>query len=148
MKIVEITKNKESFIDILLIGDEEISMINKYLIDGMVYALYDKNMLASICVVLKINSNTLELKNLATYPNFQNRGYGSALIEHICKEYRDKFEYLILGTGENEMTLNFYKNRGFKETHRINNFFTHNYKHKIFENGKQLIDMIYLKRKL
>lgn len=42
-------------------------------------------------------------------------------------------------------TIAFYKNCGFVYSHRIPNFFTDNYEHPIFEAGKQLKDMIYLK---
>ncbi|HOI71821.1 MAG TPA: hypothetical protein PL055_00965 [Methanobacterium sp.] len=42
--------------------------------------------------------------------------------------------------------MNFYKQCGFTESHRIPNFFTKNYDHPIYEDGKQLVDMIYLKR--
>lgn len=148
MQIREISKNKKDFYDILLIGDENISMIDKYLGEGILYALYDTNSLAAVCVVLKIDSDTLEIKNLATSPDFRNKGYASALIDFVSKKYKNEIRFIILGTGENDKILNFYKKRGFRETHRIKNFFTDNYKHPIFENGKQLIDMIYLKKLL
>ena len=38
------------------------------------------------------------------------------------------------------------KKQGFQETHRLKNFFIDNYPHPIFENEKQLVDMIYLKK--
>ena len=41
--------------------------------------------------------------------------------------------------------LSFYKSCGFSESHIIQNFFTDNYDHPMFEDGKQLVDMIYLK---
>lgn len=39
-----------------------------------------------------------------------------------------------------------YNKCGFTESHRIKNFFTDNYDHLMFEDGKQLVDMVYLKR--
>ena len=60
----------------------------------------------------------------------------------------ENFKTLTLGTGDNEKTLNFYKKRGFVKTHTIKNFFIDNYSHPIFENGKQLVDMICLKKNL
>ena len=146
MRILEITKNKTDFMEILLIGDEDESMINKYLNQSNLFALYDKNILISICAVIRIDDKTIEIKNLATYPEYQNKGYASMLLDFICNKCQEKSADIILGTGENEETLNFYKKRGFVETHRIKNFFIDNYSHPIFENGKQLIDMIYLKK--
>ena len=148
MRIEEITKNKTDFMRILLIGDEDEAMINKYLDKSQLFVLYDKDTLTSLCAVSRINDTTIEIKNLATYPEYQNKGYASILLDFICKKYKENFKTLILGTGENDKTLNFYKKRGFVETHRIKDFFIDNYSHAIFENGKQLIDMIYLEKNL
>ena len=146
MEIKEVNSNKTDFMEILLVGDEEASMINRYLEQSTIFALYDNDILASICAVMEIDTETVEIKNLATYPEFQNKGYASKLLDYVCNRYKEKFRTVILGTGENETTLNFYKKRGFVETRRIKNFFTDNYSHPIFENGKQLVDMIYLKK--
>ncbi len=146
MQIKEITTNKTDFMDILLIGDEDERMINKYIEQSTIFALYEGNILTSVCAVAVVNNETVEIKNLATYPEYRNKGYASALIDFVCNKYETGFKYLILGTGENSKTLNFYKKHGFKETHRIKDFFTDNYLHPIFEEGKQLTDMIYLKK--
>jgi len=148
LTVKKITKNKEKFMDILLIGDEEETMVLKYLENGNLYALYDLGVLKSVCITLPVNSDTVEKKNLATYPKFQNQGYATFLLNFIFKKYKKSFKYIILGTGENEKTLNFYKKFGFFEFSRIKNFFLENYPHPIIENGTQLIDMIYLKKEL
>ncbi len=148
MKIKEITTNKADYMDILLIGDEDEKMINKYIDRSIIFALYENTILISVCAVAAVDSETAEIKNLATYPKYQNRGYGSVLIDFVCNKYKTKFKYLILGTGENDKTLSFYKKRGYKKTHRIKNFFIDNYPYSIFEDGKQLIDMVYLKKTL
>ncbi len=146
MQIKEITANKTDYTDILLIGDEDENMISKYIEQSTVFALYVNDVLTSVCAVITTDNETIEIKNLATYPEYQNKGYASALIDFVCNKYKTEFKYLILGTGENNKTLSFYKNRGFKETHRLKNFFIENYSHPIFEDGKQLKDMIYLKK--
>lgn len=146
MEIKEIGENKFEFIDLLLIGDEEESMINRYLKQSTLFVLYDKGKLVSLCAVIKADSDIIEIKNLATYPQYRNKGYASALLDFVYDKYKNECKALILGTGENEKTLRFYKKRGFTEFGRVRNFFTDNYTHPIFENGKQLIDMIYLKK--
>ncbi len=146
MEIKEIGENKFEFIDLLLIGDEEESMINRYLEQSTLFVLYDKGKLVSLCAVIKADSDIIEIKNLATYPQYRNKGYASALLDFVYDKYKNECKALILGTGENEKTLRFYKKRGFTEFGRVRNFFTDNYTHPIFENGKQLIDMIYLKK--
>ena len=146
MEIREVNSNKDDFMEILLIGDEEVSMINKYLEQSTIFALYDNDILTSICAVMEVDSETVEIKNLATYPQYRNKGYASKLLNFVFDRYKKDFKAVILGTGENETTLNFYKKRGFIQTRRIKNFFTDNYSNPIFENGKQLVDMIYLKK--
>lgn len=146
MQIKEITTNKKDYMDILLIGDEDEKMINKYIKQSTIFALYEDNALTSACAVIQADNETIEIKNLATYTQYQNKGYASALINFVCNKYKTNFKYLILGTGENNNTLKFYKKRGFQETHRIKNFFIDNYPHPIFENEKRLVDMIYLKK--
>ncbi len=146
--IKKISENKENFMDILLIGDEQENMVQKYLSSGILYALYEKDILKSVCVILPENSNTIEIKNLATYPKFQNQGHASILLEFIFKKCKKTYNFITLGTGENEKTLNFYKKRGFIEFSRVKDFFIKNYDHPIFENGIQLKDMIYLKKEL
>ena len=55
---------------------------------------------------------------------------------------------MYVGTGDSPLTLPFYKKCGFIESHRVKKFFIDNYDHPIFEGGKQLVDMIYLKKEL
>lgn len=44
--------------------------------------------------------------------------------------------------------IQFYRKNGFYLSHRIHNFFIDNYDHPMFENGVQLVDMVYLKKEL
>ena len=66
--IKKITENKKQFLDLLLLADEQEDMIDKYLSKGDLFALYDDD-LKSVCVVTKIDNDTCELKNIATYQN-------------------------------------------------------------------------------
>jgi hypothetical protein len=53
---------------------------------------------------------------------------------------------MYVGTGDCHSSLSFYNFCGFTEFHRIKNFLIENYDHPMFENGKQLVDMVYLKK--
>ena len=77
MQIKEISTNKTDYTDILLIGDEDEKMINKYIKQSTIFALYDNDTLTSICAVMEIDKETVEIKNLATYTQYQNKGYAS-----------------------------------------------------------------------
>ena len=147
MRIEKIIENKKQFMDLLLLADESEIMIDKYLADGDMFALYD-NDLKSICVVLAIDKETCELKNIATYEKFQGKGYGKALIKFVSDYYKNDYKTMLVGTGETPTILSFYESCGFTISHRIENFFTDNYDHPIFEEDIQLVDMIYLKKDL
>ena len=147
MKIEKILENKKQFLDLLLLADESEVMIDKYLPEGDMFALYDGD-LKNICVVLPINKEICELKNIATYEQFQSKGYGKALINFISDFYKNDYKTMLVGTGETPGILSFYEGCGFQISHRLKNFFTDNYDHPMFEDGVQLIDMIYLKKEL
>ncbi len=147
VKIEKIIENKKRFLDLLLLADEQEDMIDRYLPDGDMFALYDDD-LKSICVVTQIDRETCELKNIATYEKYQGKGYGKSLIRFIFDFYKKDYKTMLVGTGEAPETLSFYESCGFERSHRIKNFFTDNYELPIFEGDIQLIDMIYLKKNL
>lgn len=145
MDIKIIKENKKRFLDLLLLADEQENMIDKYLERGEMFALYDGD-LKSICVVTKEDKDIFELKNLATYEKYQGKGYGSRLIKYIFEHYKDKCKRIIVGTGDSPLIILFYEHCGFVFSHRVEDFFIDNYDHPIFENGIQLVDMVYLKK--
>ena len=143
MEIKLIKTDKKGFLDLLLLADEQESMIDRYLERGDMFALYDGD-LKSVCVVTDEGGGVYELKNIATYERYQKQGYGSALIQYLFSYYNGKCSSMLVGTGDSPLTIPFYEKCGFTRSHIIPNFFIDNYDHPMFENGKQLIDMIYL----
>ena len=147
MRVELINENKKRFLDLLLLDDEQESMVDKYLDKGTMFAIYDDD-LKGICVVTKEKDREYEIKNIATYEKFHGQGYGKKLIDYVCDYFKDDCDTMFVGTGDSPLTVPFYKKCGFVESHRIKNFFTDNYDHLIFEAGKQLVDMVYLKKEL
>lgn len=145
MRIEKIVDNKKQYLDLLLLADESEEMIGRYLDRGDMFALFDDD-LKSICVVTREKDNTYELKNIATYEQHQGKGYGKHLIEYLFEYYKEICRVMYVGTGDSPITLNFYGKCGFQKSHVIKNFFTDNYDHPMYEDGKQLIDMVYLKK--
>ena len=145
MTITEIKENKKQYLSLLLIADEQENMLDKYLKKGRMYVLDDDG-IKSECVVTDEGDGILEIKNIATIPEYQGKGYAKALIDFIVKEYAGKYSVLQVGTGDSPLTIPFYKKCGFVFSHRIPNFFIDNYDHPIYECGDQLVDMIYLKK--
>ena len=54
---------------------------------------------------------------------------------------------MLVGTGDVPSTRSFYEHCGFTISHRVENFFTDNYDHPMYEDGEQQVDMVYLKKK-
>ncbi|NLJ41051.1 MAG: GNAT family N-acetyltransferase [Clostridiales bacterium] len=147
MEIKNIKENKKDFLDLLLLADEQESMVDKYLERGEMFALYDGD-LKSVCVITEEDKDVCEIKNIATYPQYQGMGYGKQLIDGILEIYRGKCKAMLVGTGDSPLTVPFYERCGFKFSHRVKNFFTDNYDHPIIEDGVQLVDMVYLRKDL
>lgn len=143
MQIVEIRENKKKYMDLLFLADEQEDMIDRYLDKGEMFVLLDPEAVAE-CVVCDLGEGIFEIKNIATDPGFQGKGYGRALIDFVTAHYQGRCKKLLVGTGDSPLTVPFYKKCGFTEHHRVKNFFTDNYDHPIFEAGVQLVDMVYL----
>ena len=147
MEIRKVETDQKRYLDLLLLADEQEDMVDRYLERGTMYVLEDDGVKAE-CVVTDEGDGVLELKNLAVEPASQGRGYGKTLIEFLIRTYADQYVTLQVGTGDSPSTIPFYEACGFYRHHLVKNFFTDHYDHPICECGAQLVDMVYLQRKL
>jgi ribosomal protein S18 acetylase RimI-like enzyme len=108
------------------------------------FALFDDD-LKTVCIVTDEGNDIFEVKNIATYEKYHGKGYGKQMMKFIIEKYRNKCKTLLVGTGNVEKSLKYYKNLGFKYSHIVKNFFVDNYDHKMIEDGIELKDMVYLK---
>ncbi|MEG0339493.1 MAG: GNAT family N-acetyltransferase [Oscillospiraceae bacterium] len=145
--ITQITENKKQYLELLLLADEQEMMIDKYIERGEMFALFEGD-LKAICVVTNEGNGICELKNIATVTAYQGKGYGKKLVDFICNHYASICSTMLVGTGDSVLTVPFYQSCGFVKSHKIKNFFTDHYDHPVFEDGKQLVDMIYLSKNL
>lgn len=143
--IIETYSNKKQYLPLLLIGDESESMIDRYLDSGTLYVGLLNGKPIAVCVIVNLDSDTVEIKNLAVEPEYRKHGYGRRMLEYVESQHSDK--KIILGTGETPSTLRFYKSCGYSYSHRVPYFFTDNYPTPIIEEGITLCDMIYLEKK-
>lgn len=148
MEFRRIEAEKRNFLPLLLLGDEQEDMIDRYLDRGVLTALYDGG-LRAVCVVTEEAPGVFEIKNLAVEPAFHRRGYGRAMVEQVARDCRDAGgRQLLVGTGDSPLTLPFYRACGFRESHWVPNFFLQFYDHPIYEGGRLLSDMVYLSMEL
>ena len=129
MEFRTVASERERFLDLLLLADEEEAMIARYLDRGEMIALYDGG-LKGVCVVTKEREGLYELQNIAIVPEHRGRGYG------------------VLQVGTGGRTAAFYASCGFEISHTLKNYFTEHYSRPIVEDGVWLLDKIYLKRVL
>ena len=147
MEITQIANHKKQYIELLLLADEQESMIDRYLERGDLFVL-DDNGVKAVCVVTDEGDGVCELKNIAVAPDSQRQGYGKKLITHLLSHYAGKYTRMIVGTGDVPSSVRFYKRCGFEPSHRIENFFTDNYDHPMIEDGILLKDMVYFKKEI
>ena len=147
MEIRKVETDKKQYLSLLLLADEQEDMVDRYLERGFMYVLEDDGVKAE-CVVTDEGNGVLELKNIAVAPAAQGRGYGKAMVDFLIRTYKGQYAVLQVGTGDSPSTIPFYEACGFYRHHLVKNFFTDHYDHPIYECGVQLVEMVYLQRKL
>lgn len=70
----------------------------------------------------KIDETTAELKRMRVHPDFQRKGFGQQILEHLEKRAKEKgFKKMVLDTSERwHKARNFYQKNGYKEKGRNN----------------------------
>lgn len=148
MDIQQVTDNKKTYLDLLLLADPQEDMIDRYLDDSTLFVLSEDGIVKTVCAVVMLQNGQCEIKNIATVEEEQGKGYGRYMIHYVCEHYSEKCAVMYVGTGNSPKTINFYKKCGFTNSHIAAGFFTDNYKEPIYEDGIQLVDMVYLKKTL
>lgn len=148
MLIREEHGDRRRHLSLLLLADEQESMVDRYLDEGMMYVLEVDGIVVGECVVNNVGNGVLEIKNIAVNPSHQHQGYGRMLIDFVAKRHASEYDILQVGTGDSPLTVPFYERCGFERSHVVEGFFTENYDHPIFEGGVQLVDMVYLRKRL
>lgn len=146
--IEKVADHRSKYMGLLLMADEQEDMLKKYMDLGDMFVLYKNNTVVGECIVIEEARGVYELKNIAIDGNYRGQGYGKELIDFVFEYYKSQLQKMYVGTGDSPLTIPFYKKCGFTESHRVKNFFLDNYDHPIIEGGKQLIDMVYLVRKV
>ena len=147
ISIEQETSNKEQYMDLLLEAYPSKKLINHYLNMGELFVLKYNNDIACIAVVVKIDDETVELKNIATKEIYRGQGFGKRMINFLTYKYKVNYKKMIVGTTENNIP--FYVKLGFDNFEKtIKNFFIDNYEEEIWDGKLQCIDMYYYSKKL
>lgn len=148
MEIIKITQNRERYLPLLLLADEQYDMLLKYLHRGDMYAMHEGGAAVAVCIVTDEGGGAAEIKNLAVAPKYRRTGYGRRMVEFIKGVCRGTHSRLQVGTGDSPLTVPFYEACGFRRARVVKDFFTQNYDHPITEGGVLLRDMVYFELEL
>jgi len=151
-KISKLESKNDIPFDLLLLADETIEAIEKYIYNSDIYVVTENAQINPIAVfaLYKINNTEIEIKNIAVSESLQGKGIGSYLVSEIKRiAKRENFNTITVGTPDSSYReIKFYEKNGFTKFDIKKDFFVENYPEPIIENGIMLRDMIMLKSNL
>jgi aminoglycoside 6'-N-acetyltransferase I len=144
----QLRKNEPIPFDLLLLADEEMQAINRYIDRSEIYVVETDLKIIGVYAFFPIDEHTAEIKAIAVDVDYQNRGIGKHMLEDAANRAREKgFRELLIGTPTIAgKQLEIYQKAGFRLFDVKANFFLTHYSKPIFENGVQLRDMAMLKK--
>ena len=145
--IRQLQKDEEIPYNLLLLADETIEAINRYINDSEIFIFEKDNETIAIYVLQKISNDTIEIKNIAVDTKHQGQGIGTLLLRDAISRAKAKgFKTIVIGTGDIAIKqLYLYQKEGFEIFDIKKSFYLDNYPNPIYENGVQLKDMVMLK---
>ncbi|MFP7735441.1 GNAT family N-acetyltransferase [Priestia aryabhattai] len=145
INLIEIEKiRRASYLNLLLIGDEDEKMVKSYINEGALFTIvYEKKEIGVVQCLMDEKKATVEVKNISLKEAYRGKGIGSKVIKKLQVLYeRNQYSKMIVGTADSSLeNIAFYKKAGFYESGVKKNFFLQ-YVPPIYENGLQAIDMI------
>ena len=147
MKIRQITRDKDEYMDMLLMADPQKDMIESYLYRSEMFVLVNGGDICSICVVQPLKNRKCELKNIVTRVEDRGKGYARYLIHYICEYYGDVCDTMYAGTGNSKKMIDFLEHCGFVNSHMIVNYYVDHYQMPVYEDGVRITDKVFLKKK-
>ena len=92
--IKKILSERKRFLSLLLLADEQESMIDKYIGRGDMFVMYNQDGVAICSAIVTDEGNGIcEIKSLAVAPEYQRKGYGKEMTDFLSRHYADKLPY-------------------------------------------------------
>ncbi|HLT86064.1 MULTISPECIES: GNAT family N-acetyltransferase [Sphingobacterium] len=150
IKTRELLRSEDIPYDLLLLADETIAAIDKYIHDGDSYVVETENSIIGIYVLYSLSHDTIELKNIAVEDTHQSQGIGKFMLADAENRAKDMgFQEIIVGTPDiAAKQIKFYQKAGFERFAIRKDFFIVNYAQPIYEHGVQLKDMVMLRKRI
>src|SRR5690606_21495179 len=77
----KLSKHDKIPYDLLLLADETVEAIDKYIFDSDLYIIEQKDLVIAIYVLYPLNNNEMELKDIPVIDAFQGQGIGGFLLQ-------------------------------------------------------------------
>ena len=150
LRIIKLGRGDALPMSLLLLADEAVEAIEKYIHQCDVYVLVLDLIRPVGVFALQPNSpEEIELKNMAVIEPLQGQGLGSFMLKEIHRlAVTGGYLTILVGTATLGRQVNFYRKNGFSPCGLRKNFFLDNYPEPVFEEGQRLCDMLLLERKV
>jgi aminoglycoside 6'-N-acetyltransferase I len=136
--------------ELLLSADPSRKAIMEYLPYSDIYLAFISDKLIGVYVLCRIDTYTIEIKNIAVAEAYQGLGIGKSLLEDATQTaIKGGYRFISIGTSNASIgQLYLYQKQGFELSGIKMNFFIDNYPEPIFENGIQCKHMLMLTKEL
>ncbi len=137
LHIEQTNSNRDIPFRLLELADPSRIQIDEYLKTGTCYVAKTNSKIVGVIVLDRIDSTSIEIKNIAVDESEQGKGFGKALLMHSELVSRQLgFKKIVIGTGNSSFNqLALYQKVGFEMCKIERDFFLSNYAEPIFENG-------------
>ena len=134
--------------DLLLDADPSREAVSKYLQRSFCFETRRETDLVGVLILLPTRPETVEIVNIAISQTFQERGFGTQLVEYALQwASKNNYKIVEIGTGSTSFgQLYLYQKCGLRIVGVDSDFFIKNYNEPIFENKLRLRDMIRLRK--
>ncbi len=150
MEIRKLRVDEQPPFELLLQADPSEDLVKNYLKEGECFIAEIQKHLIGVYVLLPINKERVELKNISVRDQFHGKGLGKRLVlDAINRAKSNGYKTIEVGTGNSSIgQLALYQKCGFRIIGVNQDFFTRHYPEDIIENGIPCKDMIHLSQDL
>ncbi|MCF0042134.1 GNAT family N-acetyltransferase [Dyadobacter fanqingshengii] len=139
--------------NLLLDADPSKKLVDSYLSSGETYLTVIENETIGVCVLVTVNSETIEIKNLAVAENMRGQGIGTRMIKNSFQIAKQKgYKTILIATSTpNIGPLYLYQKMGFEYDYLVKHYFDsniNNYNEPLFDHGIKCNHLIVLSKRL
>lgn len=137
--------------DLLLLADPEREKVDAYLPESDCFVAASGETIVGVIVVKKLSEDTAEIMNLAVSETFQRRGIARRLLRYVSDKWNagHQVSTLIIRTGTSDPgPFMLYQKEGYDLIDVVYDYFVHNCKEPIYENGVQCKHQLIMEKKI